>query len=206
MKQKEKHFRLFNRIAPIYGFFYTMQKRKYRKVIDKVKADFDIRRFNSVIDVGCGTGAMCQVLKDYGLEVTGIDAAQRMIDVAKKKTKDQSIHWVQGDILEDDLLKENGFDIAFASYVAHGLSKENRMKLYAKMQTLAKEYVIFHDYNNNRNFLTSVIEWAEGGDYFYFIEHAEQEMRACIHDMKSCFKSVDVIHVGARSNWYICKV
>jgi len=206
MSSRHKHKRLFNRISLVYGLFFTMQRKTYRKVINKMKPTLNLEDFDSIIDIGCGTGALCSVLDDKGLNVTGLDTAEKMIKVAKKKNKNSSIHFVQGDILETIPFEKNTFDIAIASYVAHGLKKEDRLKMYNAMKHIAKDYVIFHDYNKKRNPITSIIEWAEGGDYFYFIEHAEDEMRECQQDLEHCFKSVKVINVGTRSNWYICKV
>ncbi len=61
---------------------------------------------------------------------------------------------------------------------------------------LAKEKVTFHDYNENRALLTTIIEWLERGDYFNFIKIGKKEM-------KEHFKNVKVIDVYKRAAWYI---
>ncbi len=206
MKKKKDSRKLFNFIAPVYGWFYKSQKKRYKKIIEEVSQEINLNDYQSIIDLGCGTGALASVLDDMGLKVTAIDAASKMLKIAKKKNKDKEITFIQGDILKPLPFKDHHFDLAIASYVAHGLSKEERRKMYYAMSRLAKDYVIIHDYNANRAPLTSFVEYLEGGDYFYFIDNAEKEMESCIEDMKTCFSEVKVLGVDVRANWYICKV
>ena len=55
MVRRNNNF-LFNAIAPIYGLFYSRQKKRYREVVNGVAAELDLTIFESVLDVGCGTG------------------------------------------------------------------------------------------------------------------------------------------------------
>src|SRR6056297_4227436 len=197
--------RLFNIISPIYGLFFNSQRRNYRDVIDKVEEYLDITKYKSVIDIGCGTGALCSVLYEEGLKVTGVDPAQLMLDTAIRKNKDKDIDFQTGNVLEGLNFKENHFDIAIASYVAHGLQPEERKKMYREMSRVAKEWVVIHDYNKRRSLLTSFVEWLERGDYFRFIKTAEKEMKDCSQEMEECFSEVRVVDVGERAAWYICK-
>jgi len=41
----------------------------------------------SVVDLGCGTGSICQILKQQGYDVLGIDIDPEMIRIARKKCK-----------------------------------------------------------------------------------------------------------------------
>ena len=196
---------LFNAISPIYGLFFNSQRRNYRDVISKVEEDLNLTNYNSIVDVGCGTGALCSVLYEEGLKVTGIDPAQFMLNAAIRKNKDKDIEFQIGNALEGLYFKENQFDIAIASYVAHGLQPEERKKMYREMSRVSKDWVVIHDYNKKRSLLTTVIEWLERGDYFRFIRAAEKEMKDCFHEMEECFSEVKVVDVGERAAWYICK-
>lgn len=116
----------------------------------------------------------------------------------KKKLKTLAIelfHVKAGEKLPFD---DKSFDIVFASYVAHGLVQEQRINLYNEMKRLAKEIVIIHDYNENRQILTSLVEWIEAGDYFNFIKVAKDEM-------SGVFSNLTVINVGTSDAWYICE-
>jgi len=202
---KKKSSLLFNLIAPVYGLFYNYQKRRYTKIIEKVKSKMDLFSYETIIDVGCGTGALCSVFNDKGMDVIGIDPAIKMLDIAMNKSKNKDIKFLHGNALEGLPFENKSFDLAIASYVAHGLEAEDRKQLYSEMSRVAREYVIIHDYNNKRSFFTSMIEWLEGGDYFHFIKHAETEMKDCLAEMKNCFSEIVVIQVDVRANWYICK-
>lgn len=202
---KKKSSVLFNLIAPIYGLFYNYQKKRYVDTVESVKNEMDISSFDTIIDVGCGTGALCSVLKDKGMDVTGIDPVIKMLNIAISKPENKGIEFIQGNTLDGLPFKQKSFDVAIASYVAHGLIEEERKRMYAEMSRVTRNYVIIHDYNNKRSILTSIIEWLEGGDYFHFIDNAEPEMKNCFSEMKNCFSEVRVINVGVRANWYICK-
>ena len=46
---------LFNSVAPVYGLFYKVQKRRFAEVIEGVENELDLSSFETIIDVGCGT-------------------------------------------------------------------------------------------------------------------------------------------------------
>lgn len=188
---------LFNAIAPIYGLFYKKQKKSFEEVVEKTSKIFDVTLYDTVIDVGCGTGAFCSVLNAKGLCVTGIDPAERMLNHAKKQPENKNIEFVLANVLERLPFEDKSFDISIASYVAHGMKKSDRKKMYSEMSRVTKNRVIIHDYNQNRSFMTSLIEWFERGDYFRFIKMAKNEM-------KECFSEVIVIDVDTQAAWYIC--
>ena len=49
----------------------------------------------------------------------------------------------------------------------------------------------------DRRLLTSIVEYAEGGDYFNFIRKVQDELRAV-------FTSLKVVRVGKQAAWYVC--
>jgi len=205
MKEKKKHYRLFNVIAPIYGLFYRKQKKMFAEVIRGVDHELDLMVYESILDVGCGTGALCSVLKEKGLSVTGIDSAEKMLQVAKEKPENAGIRFLRADALEKLPFEAKEFDLVIASYVAHGLQADERKRMYAEMSRVAGERVVIYDYNEKRSLLTTIVEWLEGGDYFHFIKKAVPEMEDCTTEMKSCFSEVRAVQVGVRAAWYICK-
>lgn len=190
------HTKLFNIIAPIYGLFYNFQVKYYRKILLKVKDEIHIKDYKTVLDIGCGTGALSYVLYTNGLQVTGVDVAEKMIEESRKNLRDTSAKVFKVDPNEDLPFKDNSFDLVISSYVAHGLKPDRRIELYKEASRVAKKTVVIHDYNENRALLTTIIEWLERGDYFNFIKMAETEM-------KEQFKSVKVVNVDTRAAWYI---
>ncbi len=193
---KDKHTKIFNVIAPIYAKFYDYQVDYFQKTIHIAKKELDITRYKTILDIGCGTGALCYVLYKNGLEVTGVDVAKKMVDKSKEKLRDLPITIIQVDPEKEFPFPDKSFDLVISSYVAHGLKPEHRMRLYKEASRLAKEKVIFHDFNQKRSLQVTIIEWLEGGDYFNFIKLAEREMRAY-------FKQLKVLQVHKQAAWYI---
>ena len=194
---KTKSEFIFNMIAPVYGLFYNWQKQRTRQVIDAAKSTLDLFEYKTILDVGCGTGAVCAVLAEKGFEVTGIDQAEGMLDVARRKAGGRPIRFVTGNVLEKLPFEDKTFDVSIASYVAHGLGPKEREIMYLEMSRVTKHKVIFYDYNQKESLLTTFVERLEGGDYINFIKNAEAEMR-------QVFAQVEVAQVYRQSNWYIC--
>ena len=203
MRKQNGNF-LFNTIAPLYGLFYQKQKRRYREIVRHAARELNLVGNESILDVGCGTGALCSVLREAGFSVTGIDPAQNMLAVAKRQPENEDIRFLQANALERLPFEDKSFDLSIASYVAHGLQKSERMKLYAEMRRITREKVILFDYNQNRSLMTSLVEWLEQGDYFRFIKNPKGEMESCLSEMESCFSEVRVFDVDKRAAWYVC--
>ncbi len=203
MGKKYSNF-LFNAIAPIYALFYKSQKKSFRRVISGVACDLDLSTFDTVLDVGCGTGALCSVLREKGLSVTGIDPAEKMLRIARKQQENRDITFMSADVVETLPFADKTFDISMASFVAHGMLKSDRQRMYAEMSRVTKDRVVIYDYNANRSWVISLVEWFERGDYFHFIKVAEDEMRNCVAEMNACFQDVRVVDVDKRAAWYIC--
>lgn len=199
----EKAF-LFDRIATIYGLFFNLQVRKYRYIFDSVKAELDLSSYQSIIDIGCGTGALCKVLGEFGMSVTGLDPAEAMLAIGRKKvgetdSNQQDVQFIHGNVLNGLPFKDKSFDLAISSYVAHGLLPEERHTLYNEMQKVAKHTVVLFDYNERCSWIIDIAEWLEGGDYFCFIETIKD-------DLANQFGNLKVINTGKHSAMYICKI
>ena len=188
--------KLFNSIAPYYGLFFNLQVRYYHRILASVRNKFDIAKFESIIDLGCGTGALCYVLNQQGLRVTGADAAAKMLAIAGKKLAQTGVELREVNVLETIPFPDKSFDIVISSYAVHGMKQGERLKMYAEMSRLAKKYVIIHDYNDRRSLIINFIERLEGGDYFNFINQARQEM-------EDVFGNLMVFDVSPRAAWYV---
>lgn len=191
----DKHTKIFNTIASIYAKFYKFQVGYFKQAIFLAKPSLDITTYKTVLDIGCGTGALCYVLNESGLRVTGVDVAEKMVAKAKDKLRGLDIPILHIDPNERFPFPDKSFDLVISSYVAHGLQPNQRIRLYKEASRLAKEKVVFHDFNKKRSLPITIIEWLEGGDYFNFIQVAEAEMKA--H-----FNQVKVLGVGKQAAWY----
>ncbi len=93
---------------------YNMCRKDYPDILDEIKKE----SFHSLLDAGCGTGAMLRLLakdipkKDYN----GIDLSEKMIQVAKEN--DKNINFKQGDC-EKLPYSDASFDIVTCSMSFH---------------------------------------------------------------------------------------
>ena len=194
----DKKTEVFKFIAPYYGLFFNFQLRYYRKILSRVSPDFNISGCKTVLDIGCGTGALCQVLRERGMQVTGVDAEEKMLQIARRKLQGQNVALARADLNTGLPFADKAFDLVISSYVAHGLMPEERQRLYAEMKRLAGHYAVLHDYNQQRAWLTDVIERMEGGDYFNFTQNVHAELEAE-------FAAVKVVQVDRKAAWYSCR-
>lgn len=63
----------------------------------------------NILDLGCGTGLICNRLAELGHNVTGIDPAAIMLEQAKNKPYGNQINWVCS--TAQDFKSENKFDL-----------------------------------------------------------------------------------------------
>jgi demethylmenaquinone methyltransferase/2-methoxy-6-polyprenyl-1,4-benzoquinol methylase len=88
------------------------------------------------LDVACGTGFLTRHLEG---DVTGLDASERMLEVARKQVP--NARFVQGDALELPF-EDNMFDRIFASYFYCHLEEPQRVGFVAEARRVAPELVI----------------------------------------------------------------
>ena len=190
---------MFDAIADIYALFFASQKKKFESAVQSAKSAIDISSYKNALDVGCGTGAMCAALTEWGIKMTGIDSSKRMLSYARRKNSESVIDFIFHDASAALPFGENAFDFSIASYVAHGMTSEMRKTMLLDMKRVSARYVILHDYAQKRKPLTDIIESLEGGNYFEFIKTIRSEL-------DSLFTEVAVVSVGDNANWYICRV
>jgi SAM-dependent methyltransferase len=68
-----------------------------RSDLDAYVALVDHLAARSVLDIGCGTGTFACMLARRGIEVTGVDPAAAMLEVARSKAGADAVQWVHGD-------------------------------------------------------------------------------------------------------------
>src|SRR5690348_9268918 len=63
------------------------------------------------IDIACGQGVFCRMLRERGMEVTGVDAAAQLIDAARQRGP-ADIRYLVGDARELPALPAESFTAA----------------------------------------------------------------------------------------------
>jgi len=54
-----------------------------------------VRPCMGILDLGCGTGLLCRAYAERGNQVTGVDPATAMLDVAKLRDQASNVDWVE---------------------------------------------------------------------------------------------------------------
>ncbi len=90
-------------------------------VIELIDAD----KGSSVLDLGCGNGALTKALQDKGYLVKGLDASKELLDIAREKYP--GIDFMQGDAT--DFTLSESVDVVFSNAVFHWISKDKQQDM-----------------------------------------------------------------------------
>lgn len=115
----------------------------------------------SVLDLGCGTGALCCAFGERGNRVTGVDPAAAMLAVARSKPYAERVEWVECSAQtyrseqHFDLIVMTGHAFQVLLTDADALAVLETMRLHLKLDGM-----VAFDTRNQR--IDWVGEWTEG--------------------------------------------
>ena len=103
----------------------------FRPAYDRILGELDIRPDIALLDVGCGTGMAAQLASQRGATVSGLDASENSLEIARERTP-------EGDFRAGDLetlpWEDDSFDIVtgfnsfqFASDIVAALREARRV-------------------------------------------------------------------------------
>lgn len=118
---------IFQQYAQFYDELY--QDKDYHqecRFIRQVLETYGDGEVTSILDLGCGTGSHALILADIGYQVTGVDLAEDMLEMAKRKAREQvkKINFQQGDIRYLEL--DQSFDAGLAMFTVLGYQITNQ--------------------------------------------------------------------------------
>lgn len=127
-------------LTPIYDFSCSivgLGKSFKRKVLHSI----NIKDSDTLIDVGCGTGVLIEIVKKEhpNLKIIGFDPDVNALRIAKRRLSKAGL---QAEIIEtfaENLpLPDSSIDIAFSTLVFHHLPKEIKQKAIAEIYRVLK--------------------------------------------------------------------
>ncbi|WP_457552906.1 class I SAM-dependent methyltransferase [Desulfobacula sp.] len=99
--------------AGSYDVWFDQPKNRYCLDLE-IKLMMDLlspEKGHRILDIGCGTGISLEPLRDLGLNITGVDPSQYMLDLASKRLGNKvDLHKCSAEELPFD---DNAFDSAF---------------------------------------------------------------------------------------------
>lgn len=105
---------------------------------------------SSILDLGCGNGALTKALQDKGYIVKGLDASKELLDIARKNYPD--IEFIQADAVSFSV--EEPVDVVFSNAVFHWIEREKQRNMLRCVHNALKEngeFVFeFGGYGNNQ--------------------------------------------------------
>ena len=110
----------------------------------------DANKGSSVLDLGCGNGALTKTLQEKGYAVKGLDASKELLDIARKNYP--SIEFIQGDATAFTLSEPA--DVVFSNAVFHWINQEQQPDMLKCVYNALKkngQFVFeFGGYENNQ--------------------------------------------------------
>lgn len=125
----------------------------------------------SVLDIGCGTGLLCNTLRrEKHCKVVGADLSLRMIEFAKKHTLFEDIQFTHQDATNLIEFQDNSFDYVIASLIIHEMFKEAQQQMVKEAWRVGRK-ILFVDSNaplswNFIGILKRFFELAFGFEHF----------------------------------------
>jgi SAM-dependent methyltransferase len=160
----------------------------------------NISSSDTILDIGCGNGALAYDLAGKAKFVTGIDIVERNIIKAREKYNQVNIKYLVGDATKG--LKGQKFDVIILSNVLEHI--EARIAFLGQIKGLAGKYLIRVPMFD-RDWLTLYkkelgIEWRL--DKTHFTEYTELSFR---EEMKRAGYSVESLSVRFGEIWAVVK-
>lgn len=118
--------------------FYTPEKRKEQWAgIDWLPGEVG----ETVLDVACGNGNYCKFFLDRGMEYTGCDLSENMLEQARENNP--GVEFVRGDATKLPF-EDDQFDMVFCSDLLIHLPKRIEKRVVRELLRVARKYVALH--------------------------------------------------------------
>jgi len=167
---------------------------------------------DKVLDLGCGNGRLFSALKDKNVEYLGVDSSDRLIEIARKRYKENNAKFLVVEALELPF-PENHFNNVFSIAVLHHIPSEDfRLKFLEETRRVLKpKGLIILTVWNLRGKISLLLKYTilkiigkqklDSGDVFYPWKSSEEKItvQRYIH----CFKKRELEKLTEKAGFKI---
>lgn len=183
----------------LYGTLFDPILREVREAIVK-----QVKTSSTVIDLGCGTGALVFEIAEKCKSVVGFELSSAMIKHAQylqRLNKKNNVSFIHGDATKCSF-KNKQFDYAIISMALHEMQPELRIKVLQEAKRIAQQ-VIIADYAvppplNVPGIMLRIIEFLAGIDHFRGFLHYQRNngINQLLIDAKLSLKREIIVKKG----------
>jgi malonyl-CoA O-methyltransferase len=128
----------FTNSAKTYDQYANVQKKMALELLEMVKAegDFEAEDPIQILEIGCGTGYLTERLRQVypNAQITAIDLAPGMIEVAHERIQHPNVHFICADIEEMELFEKYDLVISNATVQWFNQIEDTTNKLYISLK------------------------------------------------------------------------
>ncbi len=161
MENKHSHYipaLRFHWLTPFYDslFKWSMREETTKsRLIERAH----IQPGQRVLDLGCGTGTLAVMIKQFVPEaqVIGLDGDEQVLTIARKKAEQANVNIQLDHGLAYELpYPDHSFDVILSSFVIHHLTSEDKLRAFKEVRRVLRPDGWFHilDFGRPVNLLT----------------------------------------------------
>lgn len=150
---------------------------------DIIKKVFDGQKFDSILEVGCGTGKNTVFLASISKHLTAIDFSEGMISKAKEKVKSNSVRFQICDINRAWLIEKNHFDLITFNLILEHIENIDTILAEAGKYLLPRGLVLINELHPFRQY--------EGKKAIYRDNEEIKEIDAFVHNISDFLDSAE---------------
>ncbi len=129
------------------------------------------RRYQRLLDIPCGIGRHHKYLREYGLDVYGVDAEEELIQLCRERYPDYADYYTVSDMR--DISYKEEFDVVLNWYTSFGYftDDENRKVLKNFYRALTDRGILIIDYPT---YWSPIFRAARHGDKYLELSSLEE--------------------------------
>lgn len=167
----------YERFAEVYDALMT--DVPYDAYVELIASYAPANEFPKLLDIGCGTGTMLELLAEKGYEVAGIDLSEEMLAIAQERLADKGLHVPLYAMSMAELEGFKDLDVAIIpidslNYVTdeHDV-KETLQRIYASLRDGGQLLFDVHSLSYIDNYIAGSPFTYDDGEITY-VWHAEE--------------------------------